>query len=121
MALAGELIENGQHAQGAAAHGGVGDEVTGPDVAAVCRLDGQSRRVTAAEELALGRRHPQTRLPAQLLDRTLTHRPAFLPQQGRNPAVTVTGVLLREHPQPRQQLLLPWRGHRFGTVVGRTG
>jgi hypothetical protein len=60
MAFAGVFVQDRQDPQRAAPHCCIGNEVLGPDVPAMGRLDGEPGRDAVPHDLALGRRHSQT-------------------------------------------------------------
>ena len=78
VTLAGMFIQNGEHLECAATHGGIADEVPRPDVPTMSRFGGQAGGDTSAYHPALGRRHAQAVGTAQALDVAFTHTPSFL-------------------------------------------
>lgn len=94
VALAGVLIQNGQHPQGSAPRRRIRDEVPGPDMSTMLRLRRKPCGSASAHDLAFGRRHPQAPGSAQLLHVPLADGPAFPAQQRRDPAVAIPGMLL---------------------------
>lgn len=57
MTLVGVLIQDGQHLECPAAHGGIADEVPSLDMAAVRGFSGQPCGDAPADDLAFGQRH----------------------------------------------------------------
>jgi len=107
MALAGILVEDREHPQCPASRGSITDEVPGPDMALVLGLHGQSRRVTSADHLPLGRWHPQSQRSPHALDASLAHMPSLLSKQGSDTAVAVSGMLVAKFNHSLQESLLP--------------
>jgi len=107
MALAGILVEDCEHPQCPASRGSITDEVPGPDMALVLGLHGQSRRVTSADHLPLGRWHPQSQRSPHALDASLAHMPSLMSKQGSDTAVAVSGMLVAKFNHSLQESLLP--------------
>ena len=112
MALAGVLVQDGQHAQGAAAHRGIGDKVPRPHMTAMRRLGRQPRRVPAAHQSAFGRRHPQPFHAPQTLHLAFAHAASLLgaatPRSADSRSVGCSTAKLR----PSTSFLSPWASSR---------
>ena len=95
QALAGELVDDVEHAELPPVVGPVLDEVVGPDVVRVLRPQTDARSVVQPEPalLRLPGRHLQPLPPPDPLDPLDVHRPAGLPQHRRDPPVAVAAVL----------------------------
>jgi len=70
-------------------------------------LGGQPGGAAPPRDFPLCGRHPQALLPAQAPHLALAHVPAFLLEQGGDPAVPVARILIRQGMDALHQLLLP--------------
>ena len=108
QALAGELVQDVEHAEGPAVIRPVMHEVIGPDVIRPLGAQPDAGAVIepkpAPLRLFLG--HLQPLAPPQALDPLVVDLPAGVAQQGRDPPVTVTAVLAGQLDHVRNQAVL---------------
>jgi hypothetical protein len=91
------LVEDRQHPQRPTTSGRIGDEVPRPHMAAVIRLGRQACGDSSSDQFSLRGWHSKSLHPAQTLDVSFTHIPAFSPQQGRNAAVAIARMLFGKY------------------------
>ena len=84
-------------------------------MALVLSLHRKSCRVASSDDLPLGRWNTQPQGSPQALDAPLANWPPFLPKQGCDAAIAVSGVLVTKFDHPLEQPSLP-RGLLLWTI-----